>query len=111
MPRATISPKAHPPGPTRVGTSTKATQQKSVEVAVRSIFDLLPDSALLRQSQLVRSPKRPNSTAPLPFSAATLWRRVAEQKFPAPVKLSERITAWRCGDVKKWLGSQTPAKR
>ena len=39
----------------------------------------------------------------LPFSAATLWRKVKAGTFPAPVKLSERVTAWRVEDVREWL--------
>lgn len=69
----------------------------------QSVFDQLPDSAWLRESQLVRSPKRPNSTAPLPFSAPTLWRMVRAGKFPAPAKLSARVTAWQVASVRHWL--------
>lgn len=64
-------------------------------------FDQLPHSALLRQAQLVRSAKNP--LAPLPFSAPTLWRMVKAGTFPAPVKLSARVTAWKCGDVREWM--------
>ena len=39
-------------------------------------FDELADTAYARLSQLVRDPKRPNLPTPLPFSAATLWRKV-----------------------------------
>jgi prophage regulatory protein len=39
----------------------------------------------------------------VPFSPATLWRKVNSKDFPAPVKLSERITAWRVEDVRDWL--------
>jgi predicted DNA-binding transcriptional regulator AlpA len=39
----------------------------------------------------------------LPFSNATLWRKVAAGEFPAPVKLSNRVTAWRCEDVRAWM--------
>ncbi len=75
-----------------------------------SVFDQLPDSAYLRESQLVRSPKRPDSlTAPLPFSAPTLWRMVAARKFPAPHKLSSRVTAWQVRDVRAWLQAQADA--
>lgn len=70
-----------------------------------SVFDALPDSALLREAQLVPSPKRPNATPVLPFSAATLWRRVRDGSFPAPLKLSAGITAWRVGDVRSWLNA------
>lgn len=75
----------------------------------QSVFDAFPDSAMLRQWQLVRNPKRPNSTAPLPFSAATLWRLVKSGGFPAPVRLSRRVTAWSCASVRAWLASQTAA--
>ena len=74
--------------------------------AVIPSFDTLPDSAFIREAQLVQSPKRPDRPAPLPFSAPTLWRKVKNQTFPAPVKLSERITAWRVGEVRAWMTAQ-----
>lgn len=39
----------------------------------------------------------------VPLSHSTLWREVAAGRFPAPIKLTERATAWRWGDVKAWL--------
>ena len=75
-----------------------------------SVFDALPDSAFIRESQMVQSPKRPTMPAPLPFSAPTLWRKVKNQTFPAPVKLSERITAWKVGEVRAWINAQTLAR-
>lgn len=39
----------------------------------------------------------------LPFSASTLWRKVREGSFPAPIKLGPNITAWRVSDIQKWL--------
>lgn len=75
----------------------------------QSVFDALPDSAFIRESHLVQSPKRPDRAAPLPFSAPTLWRKVKNRTFPAPVKLSERITAWKVADVRAWIKAQTLA--
>jgi prophage regulatory protein len=69
-------------------------------------FDALPDCAFVRESDLVRRPHRPAKAAPLPFSGPTLWRRVKEGRFPKPYKLSKRVTAWRVGEVRKWLQSQ-----
>lgn len=69
-------------------------------------FDELPDSALVRQAQLVRDPKNPTRPAPLPFSPSTFWRKVAAGEFPKPLKLGERITAWRVGEVRAWIESQ-----
>ena len=69
-------------------------------------FDELPYSAFIREAQLVQSPKRPDRPAPLPFSGATLWRKVRAGTFPKPHKLSERVTAWKVGDVRAWLEGQ-----
>jgi len=70
-------------------------------------FDSLPDSAFIRESQLVQSPKRPHTPAPLPFSAPTLWRKVKAGTFPAPIKLSDRVTAWNVGSVRAWIASHS----
>jgi predicted DNA-binding transcriptional regulator AlpA len=77
-----------------------------VKTSHTSVFDQLPDSAFVRESQLVQSPKRPNSTAPLPFSAPTLWRKVKTCDFPAPVKLSARVTCWQVGAIRAWMSAQ-----
>ena len=69
-------------------------------------FDLLADSAFIREAQLVPSPKRPGAPAPLPFSAPTLWRKVKAGTFPKPVKLSKRVTAWNVGAVRAWMTAQ-----
>jgi len=72
-------------------------------------FDRLPDGAFIREAQLVQSPKRPETPAPLPFSAPTLWRKVKAGTFPKPIKLSERVTAWNVGAVRAWLTAQARA--
>ncbi len=70
-----------------------------------SSFDALPDSAYLRESHLIRDPKRPEFHALLPFSAATLWRKVGDGSFPKPYKLSKRVTAWRVADIRSFLNA------
>jgi predicted DNA-binding transcriptional regulator AlpA len=77
----------------------------------QSLFDALSDSAYVRQSQLVQSPKRPDASVLLPFSAPTLWRKVKAGTFPKPVKLSERVTAWQVGSVRAWMQSFDAAGR
>lgn len=84
-------------------TPAQAATAAATPAITRSIFDHLPDSALLREADLVRSPKRPHATPPLPFSAPTLWRKVKAGTFPRPIKLSERVTAFKVGDVRAWL--------
>ena len=87
-----------------------ASSNPAVKTSINhSVFDALPDSAFIRESQLVQSPKRPETPAPLPFSAPTLWRKVKAGTFPAPVKLSERVTAWNVGTVRAWMTAQAMA--
>ena len=64
----------------------------------QKILASLPERGYVRQKLLI-----PHL---LPFSSATLWRRIADGSFPAPKKLSARITAWRIEDVKEWLLNQ-----
>lgn len=64
-----------------------------------STFDALPASGFIRQAQLIPDV--------VPFSSATLWRRCKAGLFPKPVKLSERVTAWRVGDVRDFLEAQS----
>ncbi len=55
----------------------------------------LPETGYVRQAQLI--------PVIIPFSSATLWRKVKAGKFPRPVKLSERITAWHVDDIRAWI--------
>jgi prophage regulatory protein len=42
----------------------------------------------------------------IPFSHATLWRKVRDGSFPRPLKLSAGVTAWRESDVLDWQRTQ-----
>lgn len=79
--------------------------------AIVPSFDTLPDSAFVRESQLVPSRKRPGLPTPLPFSAPTLWRKVKDGTFPKPIRLSERVTAWNVGEVRTWIAALSIASK
>lgn len=59
-------------------------------------FDLLPDSALVRQ---------PTVEALLGISSSTLWRRVRDGSLK-PIKPSQRVTAFRVGDIRSYMASR-----
>jgi prophage regulatory protein len=40
------------------------------------------------------------------FSGPTLWRKVKAGTFPKPVKLGEKMTAWRYEDIEAWMEAQ-----
>lgn len=42
----------------------------------------------------------------IPLSDSTIWRRVKAGTMPAPFKLSERVTAWKAEDIRRWLDDQ-----
>lgn len=60
-------------------------------------FDALPDSAFIRQPEL---------QALLGVSATTVWRLVNSGALPR-VKLTERCTRWRVGDVRAYLNARS----
>jgi len=66
----------------------------------------IPETGFIREAQLVTTPSK---VGPLPFSKSTLWRLVRDGKFPAPIKLSPRVTAWKCESVREWINSQGKA--
>jgi len=35
-------------------------------------------------------------------SEPTIWRRVKDGSFPAPVRVSKRAVAWRQSDLREW---------
>lgn len=69
-------------------------------------FDALPDSAFIRESQLVQCPKRPGVPAPLPLCTPTLWRMEKAGTVLKAIELSERVTAWKVGFVRAWITAQ-----
>lgn len=44
---------------------------------------------------------RPNG--PIPVGKSTWWAGVKSGRFPAPVKLGPRITAWREADIQQLI--------
>ena len=62
---------------------------------LQSNFDDLPDSALIRLKYLIGKGLNPGSPS-------TVWRQVKRGQFPAPIKISDNITAWNVGAVRRW---------
>jgi len=58
----------------------------------------LPGETFLRLSQIIGN-KKHGITGILPVSKSAWYAGVAEGRYPAGVKLSERTTAWRVVDI------------
>lgn len=61
----------------------------------------LPETGFIRQKQLA---------AIIPFSRTTLWRKVRNGEFPAPIRLSAGITAWKVELVRAWIVAQSTSE-
>lgn len=61
----------------------------------------LPETGYLRLPHIVGNPKaEPPIPALIPVSKSTWWDGVKSGRFPKPVKLSARTTAWRVEDIR-----------
>lgn len=67
----------------------------------------LPSAGFLRLPQIIGDPKAdPPIPALIPVSASTWWAGVKSGRYPQPVKLSERCTAWRVSDIMALIEAQ-----
>lgn len=56
--------------------------------------DGLPRAGALRLRQVLAP------VGPIPVSSSTWWAGVKDGRFPKPIKLGPRITAWRVEDIR-----------
>lgn len=66
----------------------------------------LSNTGFLRIWQIVGDKKANPPVEPLiPVGKSTWWQGVKSGKFPQPVKLGARTTAWRVSDIQKLMES------
>jgi predicted DNA-binding transcriptional regulator AlpA len=63
----------------------------------------LSDETTLPESGFVRLPRILPPHGPIPVSKSTWWAGVKSGRYPKPVKLGPRITAWRVEDIRKLI--------
>ncbi len=59
-----------------------------------SLISTMPELGFVRLPAII-APK-----GPLPISRALFWEWVRDGRFPKPIKLGPRISAWRVEDVR-----------
>jgi len=57
----------------------------------------LPETGFVRLSSILAP------FGPIPVSKSTWWAGVKEGRYPKPIKLGRRITAWRVEDIRKLI--------
>jgi predicted DNA-binding transcriptional regulator AlpA len=61
----------------------------------------LPETGFLRLPQIIGDRKaNPPIPAIIPVSKSTWWQGIKTGRYPKPVKLGERCTAWRVEDIR-----------
>ncbi len=61
----------------------------------------LPQTGYLRLASIIGDPEAtPPKPALIPVSKSTWWAGVKTGRYPSPVKLSPRCTAWRVEDIR-----------
>ena len=64
----------------------------------------LPEVGFLRLSQIIGNPKaEPPIPAVIPVSKSSWWAGCKSGRYPAPVKLGSRTTAWHVEDILKLI--------
>lgn len=62
---------------------------------------ILSSVGYLRLTQIIGNPRvHPPITAIIPVSKSTWWEGVRSGRYPKPVKLGPRITAWHAEDIR-----------
>ena len=62
-------------------------------------MSVLPEVPFLRITQIIGD-RKAGITPLIPISRAGWWNGVKSGIYPQPVKLSERVTAWRTQDIR-----------
>jgi len=64
----------------------------------------LPETGFVRLSQIIGDNKTdPPTPAIIPVSKSTWWQGIKTGRYPKPVKLSERCTAWKIEDIRNLI--------
>jgi prophage regulatory protein len=64
----------------------------------------LPETGFVRLPHIIGDAKtQPPIPAIIPVSKSTWWAGVKTGRFPQPIKLGPRITAWRVEDIRRLI--------
>lgn len=69
-------------------------------------MQILPETGFLRLPQIIGNPKaKPPQPPIIPVCRSSWWAGVKSGRYPKPVKLSPRVTAWRAEDIVALIAS------
>lgn len=68
--------------------------RKRKDILMTEVQTTLPETGFLRLPEVLRY---------IPVSKTTWWNGVKSGRFPKPVKIGTRITAWRAEDINNYI--------
>jgi predicted DNA-binding transcriptional regulator AlpA len=78
--------------------------QEAVHMGPMLSRTILPETGFVRLSNIIGDSKTdPPIPAIIPVSKSTWWAGVKSGRFPKPIKLGPRITAWRVEDIRSLI--------
>lgn len=85
-----------PPPKFETTVAEKADSQQTIVAPVNLTVSSLPTEGYVRTDTILKV---------LPIGRSTWWAGVKSGRYPAPVKFSRRITAWKVCDIRALLES------
>jgi len=72
----------------------------------------LPETGFLRLPNIIGNPRANPPIPPLiPVGKSCWWEGVRSGRFPRPVKIGRRVTAWRVEDIRALIAQPEPGAR
>lgn len=66
----------------------------------------LPETGFLRLSQIIGNPKAvPPIPAIIPVKKSCWWAGVKSGRFPAAIRIGQRVTMWRVEDIRAMIAA------
>lgn len=76
-------------------------KRRRLKVTTRPMIQVRASDQLLRFSQVREL---------ISLSRTTLWRKIREGTFPAPIRLSEKARGWRLSVIRAWISSREASR-
>ena len=72
----------------------------------------LPETGFVREKQIIGNKKaKPPNPPIIPISKSAWWAGVKAGRYPMPVKLGPRTTAWRVEDIRALIDSHKEVRQ
>ena len=95
--------------------------EKPLDPRLLPLINLIAEAVvrdLMREASVVAAPPQAETILRLPavkarvgLSRSTLYQRIADGLFPAPIRLGPRAVGWLEADIEAWIAAQIASSR